>query len=194
MNLRGGLFVLAIVTVSILAAALMIAWPNRSPFGPRDWEDCAAAAAKSANSKEGLKVLLSICNSRNRQLQAGTELEQRQQIEKDEFQRRKESAARNIEIQSRHIQCAVEGIDSCIIYDLTIRVKNQSSELISSLAFGWAFLGKDESMCPSSLPTKHRESINLRPGGITVLNIHGYDGPSTKGFRLCVMPTSVELQ
>lgn len=49
-----------IVATSAVAAIVVPKW---NPFPPKDYEDCAARAAKDAKSKDALSVLLSICGS-----------------------------------------------------------------------------------------------------------------------------------
>ena len=53
----------AIVLVAVTAAVSAFVFSNWDPFPPTDYEDCAARAAKGAKSKDGLSVLLSICQS-----------------------------------------------------------------------------------------------------------------------------------
>jgi hypothetical protein len=49
-----------IVATAAVSAIVVSEW---NPFPPKDYEDCAARAAKGAKSKDGLSVLLSICGS-----------------------------------------------------------------------------------------------------------------------------------
>ena len=53
----------AIVLVAVTAAVSAFVFSNWDPFPPTDYEDCAGRAAKTAKSKDGLSVLLSICRS-----------------------------------------------------------------------------------------------------------------------------------
>jgi hypothetical protein len=53
----------AIILVAITAAVSAVVFSNWDPFPPTDYEDCAGRAAKTAKSKDGLSVLLSICLS-----------------------------------------------------------------------------------------------------------------------------------
>jgi hypothetical protein len=55
--LGAALLVAATATISVIAVSK---W---NLFPPKDYEDCAARAAKDAKSKDGLSVLLSICSS-----------------------------------------------------------------------------------------------------------------------------------
>jgi hypothetical protein len=124
--------------------------------------------------------------------QAALETRRRQDAQA-EFERRRQTASRKIEVVTTNIECRLNL--SCDFFTLTVRVKNQSSESISSLSIGWAFtLAADDLLCPNSLPTKHKERIKLNPGNTTVLNIDGSDGPASKRFRYCVKATDVELQ
>jgi hypothetical protein len=53
----------AAILIVAAAAISAIVVSNWSLFAPKDYEDCAARAAKDAKSKEGLSVLLSVCRS-----------------------------------------------------------------------------------------------------------------------------------
>jgi hypothetical protein len=50
-----------LIVVSAAVSAFVMS--NWNPFSPKDYEDCAARAAKEAKSKDGLSVLLSVCRS-----------------------------------------------------------------------------------------------------------------------------------
>lgn len=114
------------------------------------------------------------------------------QIAKAEFQKRQQAALPKIEITSQSIECRLSLI--CGLYTLTIGIRNRSQERISALSFGWVFLPTDERNCPTSLPTKHRQRVELAPNGTTALNIDGSDGPGTKAqFRYCVQVTGAEI-
>src|SRR5690349_18005891 len=54
------------VFIALLAvAAVVLVWRSGwTPFPPRDYEECAENAAKSAKSKEALGVLVSSCASK----------------------------------------------------------------------------------------------------------------------------------
>jgi hypothetical protein len=124
--------------------------------------------------------------------QAAFETRRRQDAQAD-FERRRQAASQKIEVVTTNIECRLNL--SCGLFTLTVRIRNQSSETIKSLSIGWAFMAAaDDLLCPNSLPTKHKERINLNPGDTTVLNIDGTDGPTSKRFRYCVNATGVELQ
>jgi hypothetical protein len=53
----------AIILVAMSAALSAFVFSNWDPFPPTDYEDCAGRAAKTAKSKDGLSVLLSLCRS-----------------------------------------------------------------------------------------------------------------------------------
>jgi hypothetical protein len=233
-------------------------------FAPKDYEQCAESAAKTAKSKEALSILISTCNSKFRgrrklgggyayydsrqdqhfdiaganptgeeikyiekqysvyataklqaaiatqeveterqQAQAELETKQRAAVEAEterqteletkqraELEIRQRTAVKLIELTS-NIECKLSLI--CGLYKLTIKVKNNSRENISALSFGWAFISVEDPNCPNSLPTKHREQINLRPDDTTILNIDGYDGPASLQFRYCILVTDVSI-
>jgi hypothetical protein len=52
--------VILIVATAAVTAIFVSGW---NPFPPKDYEDCAARAAKDAKSKDALTVLLSVCDS-----------------------------------------------------------------------------------------------------------------------------------
>jgi hypothetical protein len=53
----------ATMLVAMSAAVSAVVFSNWDPFPPTDYEDCAGRAAKTAKSKDGLSVLLSLCRS-----------------------------------------------------------------------------------------------------------------------------------
>ena len=53
----------AVILIVVTAAVSTIVVSKWNPFPPKDYEDCAARAAKDVKSKDALSVLLSICAS-----------------------------------------------------------------------------------------------------------------------------------
>ena len=254
--------------IRLLWCALVVALGAIAAFqwglsAPKDYEQCAESAAKTAKSKEALSILISTCDSKFRgrrklgggyayydsrqdrhfdiaganptgeeiqyiekqysvyakeklqaaiamqeaeterqQAQTESETKHRAAVEAEtELEGKLQQAQAELEIKRRaavkligltsNIECKYSLI--CGAYKLTMKVKNNSRENISALSFGWAFISVEDPNCPNSLPTKHREQINLRPDDTTVLNIDGYDGPASLQFRYCILVTDVSI-
>ena len=110
-----------------------------------------------------------------------------------QLQTRQRIALRKIEVSGKSIECRFP--PGCRSYKVTIGVRNQSIETISTLSFGWAFLPKTDK-CPTSTPIKHRENVRLVPNGTTAINIDGWDGPSsdeTQIWQICIGVVGVEI-
>jgi hypothetical protein len=251
--------------IALAAVVAVILWQSGwSPFAPRDYEECAESAAKSAKSKEALAILVSSCASKfasrrnvrggytyydGRQnisfntvgpnptaeewayienqyakylgdLAATEEVQRRQeaqqqkmaaiaqaeqeraqaeqarkvQLAQADMERRRQSALTRISVISTDITCLYPALDGCDSYKLSASIRNQSSEIISALSLGWAFIGQGD-RCPSSVQTKTREQVRLRPGDTVVLNLNQrFDGPPTKQFRYCVEINDAQIQ
>ena len=81
----------------------------------------------------------------------------------------------------------------CDGYSFTVGLRNRSRETISSVFVGWVFIPEGQSGCPTSHPTRYQQTVTLRPGDTTVLNIDTrFDGPSGP-FRYCVALTGVDI-
>ena len=81
----------------------------------------------------------------------------------------------------------------CDGYSFTVGLRNRSRETISSVFVGWVFIPEGQSGCPTSYPTRYQQTVTLRPGDTTVLNIDTrFDGPSGP-FRYCVALTGVDI-
>jgi hypothetical protein len=114
------------------------------------------------------------------------------QIAHAELQKRQQIASRRVAITSTSIECTFSMI--CGRYKLTVGIKNQSGETLSVISLGWVFMPKDEHLdCPTSMSTMRQLQVKLAPNDTTVMNIDGYDGPSSTQFRYCVGITSVEI-
>jgi hypothetical protein len=117
---------------------------------------------------------------------AQAEQERMLQQARIELERRRQTALTRIAVISTNMICMYPALDGCSSYKLTTAVKNQSSETISTLFIGWAFIAEGET-CPTSVQTKSQEQVNFRPGDTLVLNIdQRFDGPASKEFRYCV--------
>jgi hypothetical protein len=243
--------------IALAAVVAVILWQSGwSPFAPRDYEECAESAAKSAKSKEALAILVSSCASKfagrrnvrggytyydERQnirfdivgpnptaeewayiekqhakhlgdLAAAEELQRRQEAQQQQvvaiaqaeqeraqaeqarkvrlaqadMERRRQIALSHISVTSTEITCLYPALNGCDSYKLSASIRNQSSESISALSLGWAFIGHGD-RCLSSVQTKTREQVRLRPGDTVVLNLNQrFDGSPTKQFRYCL--------
>jgi hypothetical protein len=120
---------------------------------------------------------------------------ERQRVAKAEFQQRQRTASLNLQVTSASVDCSriSSMASSCVVYKLTVGIRNRSVERLSALSLGWAFMPNNESKCPSSLPTKRRLEVKLGPDDTTTLNIDGHDGPDSAQFRYCVMVTGAEI-
>jgi hypothetical protein len=125
------------------------------------------------------------------QAQFEANLEKNAQQARAAFESRRQAAVKRVTLISSNIDCRLSL--TCGLYTLTVRVGNQSKENVSSLSFGWVFISVEDQSCPSSLPTKRQERVNLRPGDTTVLNIDGHDGPPSRQFRYCVLLTDLTI-
>jgi len=107
------------------------------------------------------------------------------------LERRRLSAVADVNIVSSSIDCVAS--NTCLSFKLTLRIRNNSPETISSLSVGWAFTPKNEKGCPTTAPTKKTRFVSLQKGETTILNIDGTDGPD-KGFvRYCAYVTDVSI-
>jgi hypothetical protein len=103
---------------------------------------------------------------------------------------RREAAIKSVKVISSNIECKIL---ICNVFNLFVRVKNQSTENITAVSLGWVFLSPQETNCPSTLPTKRRLDVNLRPGDTTVFNIKGFDGAPNGNEPHCVLVTDVTI-
>jgi TPR repeat protein len=112
--------------------------------------------------------------------------------ERAELQIRQQNAKTLIGIISKDVECKL--VYTCGIYRITVSIVNRSSEILSEVDFGWAFLSPQDPLCPSSYQTKHRAAVSLRPADTATLSMDGYDGPSVEAtFRYCIAVTGVEI-
>jgi hypothetical protein len=127
---------------------------------------------------------------------AKTEQERKLQQAQADFERRRQAALSRIAITSRSIICLYPSLPGCGSYKITATVMNQSSERISMLAVGWAFMSEEEINCPTYVQTKYQEEVRLRPGDSIVMNIDSglrSDGPASKQFHYCVKVTDAQI-
>jgi hypothetical protein len=129
---------------------------------------------------------------RRRQQEAQAEQQRRQQQAQLALDMRRQAAAKRVEVMKSSIECNY-GPTTCLVYKLTVMVKNQSTENIAAISLGWAFVSLEEQNCPSTLQTKRQEQVALRPGDTTVVNIDGYDGPPSTPVRYCLKVTDLEI-
>jgi hypothetical protein len=127
---------------------------------------------------------------------AKAEQERKLQQAQADFERRKQAALSRIAITSKSIICLYPSLPGCGSYKITATITNQSSERISMLAVGWAFMSEEEINCPTYIQTKYQEEVRLRPGDSIVMNIDSglrSDGPASKQFHYCVKVTDAGI-
>jgi hypothetical protein len=107
------------------------------------------------------------------------------------FERRRQSAIADVKILSSSLDCIATNY--CGMFKLTLRIRNDSQETISSLSVGWAFIPKNEKGCPTSVSTKKTLSVMLQKRATTILNIDGHDGPIEGAARYCADVTDVAI-
>jgi hypothetical protein len=110
-----------------------------------------------------------------------------------ELARRTEIAAGQVRASPNHLECLYPALQSCEDFDLTVTVKNSSTETVKSFELGWTFISEDTTSCPNSIPGKTREDIRLRSNGTTVINIKGHDGSKSLKSRICVGITALDI-
>jgi hypothetical protein len=98
----------------------------------------------------------------------------------------KRGAAARVRVMSSNFDCQF----SCVNYKLTVKIQNDSSYPVSSFGLGWVFLPEKDSECPTTIKARRQDNIALPPGGSTVLNLDGYDGPSGR-FHYCIQVSNV---
>jgi hypothetical protein len=129
---------------------------------------------------------------RRRQLTLADQQRRTQQAALELAQRRK-TAGQYIDVVSANIECPYSSVSGCEAYSLTVRLRNRSQETISRVSVGWVFMPEGQSGCITSYPTKYQQTVTLRPGDTTVLNIdRRWDGPKGQ-FRYCVSLTNVDI-
>jgi hypothetical protein len=111
-----------------------------------------------------------------------------------ELAQRRKTAGQYIDVVSASIECPYSNsISQCGTYSFTVGLRNRSRETISRVFVGWVFLPRGQSGCPTSYPTKYQQTVTLRPGDTTVLNMDSrFDGP-TGPFRYCVRLTDIDI-
>jgi hypothetical protein len=176
-----------------------IVGPNPSPG---EWDyiekqyakhlDDVAAAEQAQRRLEAERATAQAEQARQVQL-AQADLERRRQLAQADLERRRRIALPLISLTSLNISCLYPHLDGCPDYKLSASIENHSSESISALSLGWAFISEGD-RCPSSVQTKTREQVRLRPGDTLVVNLHQRsDGPPTKKFRYCVIINDAEI-
>jgi hypothetical protein len=106
-----------------------------------------------------------------------------------DLQRRRQAALDLVQVTS-NLTCPFTG--SCFTYEISLRIKNQSVENISSVSIGWVLVPPQET-CPSAIRTKETVRANLRPTDSTAARFNGFDGPSFAQVRYCVTATDVQI-
>jgi hypothetical protein len=149
----------------------------------------AADAEEIRQAQERRRAAIAQASFENQQRQANLELQRKQQALAD-LERRRLAAVSKVEVLTTSIDCVLSF--SCQFFKLSVKIRNNSSETISAVSFGWAFTSQDTT-CPSAVPTKTQERINLRPGDTAVLNLDGHDDSSNREFHYCVKVSDAQL-
>jgi hypothetical protein len=97
-----------------------------------------------------------------RQLAQAEQERKMQQVQAD-LQRRRQAALSRISVISHSIDCLYPSLPGCGNYKITATINNQSSETLSMLAVGWAFLSEGENNCPTYVQTREQEQLRLPP-------------------------------
>jgi hypothetical protein len=128
-----------------------------------------------------------------KQQQALAEQARQEQLAQAGIERRRQDALSLIAVRSVHIKCDCDLCTICPGFMLNTEITNQSSEIISMLSVGWAFI-TDGQNCPTSVQTKQNEEVRLGSGDTLVLNIEGHDGPPSKDFLVCVKINDAQIE
>jgi hypothetical protein len=124
--------------------------------------------------------------------QLEAERQRARQNELADLERRRQTALSLVRVTSREFNCPSMMV-GCPFYDVTVRVKNQSNENISSVSLGWVFF-PDGGDCPSVVASRESARVSLRPSDTTVLHFKGSDGPSGDEKTLyCIRVTDVQI-
>jgi hypothetical protein len=150
-------------------------------------------AAAAVAEREEQQRILDADAERRRRLTLADQQRRTQQAALELAQRRK-TAGQYIDVVSANIECPYSNsISQCGTYSFTVRLRNRSHETISRVSVGWVFMPEGQSGCPTSYQTKYQQTVTLRPGDTTVLNIDSrWDGPAGP-FRYCVSLTDVDI-
>lgn len=180
-------------------AAFSIAGPNPTPdewaFIEKQYKKYLddAAAADEAKRRQDAEWQRMQDEAQQQAAAAQAEQARKLQLIQADLERRRQTALSRIAVTSTNIICLYPALPGCDSYKLTAAVRNQSSETISTLSIGWAFISEADT-CPTSVQTKSQEQVHLRPGDTIVLNIdQRFDGPATKQFRYCVQVNDAQI-
>jgi hypothetical protein len=166
-------------------------WANIEKQYAKHLDGLAAAAEAQRRAEEAQRRE----EAEQQQMAAIAEAEQvrKMQLAQADLERRKQIALTRISITSANFTCLYPLLEGCDSYKLSAYIKNQSSESISALSLGWAFI-EQEGTCPSTVPTRTQERVRLRPGDTVVLNLdQRFDGPPTKKFRWCLEVNDAQI-
>ena len=199
-----------IIYTSMLAisADASARWWN--PWAPKDYQECAEAAAKSAASDKALRILLRNCASQfqgRRKTGGGykiylPEYDMNCSIDgpnptPTEWKNCKSKAAKRFEEKKRKILEAKSRVfvddqsircvdDWCINKSGSVSIVNGSDLTISRVSIGWVILPQSKAVeCPDSYPSKKWFSVELETGASTTVNFIPFE--STRGaFSYCI--------
>lgn len=205
---------LLVVSLIVLYAQLTTssAWAQWwNPFPPKDYEDCAARAAKDSSTPTALGVLLNNCASQfegRRKPGGGYRFyvsgehggycetagpnptsDERQKCEaqlKERFlalQARRYRAYKSVSTSDASIGCATP---SCYLLSGTVTVTNNSDLNISRISIGWViFPSGSKRSCPNSYPSKESFFVGIGPGESAAFNFTPLE-TTNDSFQYCV--------
>jgi hypothetical protein len=164
-----------------------------------EYEKSRELSRRLAAEREEQQRILDAEAERRRTQEALTEQQRRAEQQRRtqqaalELDQRRKTASRYIQIVSHSIECPYSAGVGCGTYSFTVGLRNRSQETISRVFVGWVFLPQGQSGCPTSYPTRYQQTITLRPGDTTVLNIDmRFDGPKGE-TRYCVGLTGIDI-
>ena len=113
-----------------------------------------------------------------------------------DLQRRAEAVRSQLMITSRNFECPAGQIN-CDGYRVTVSVRNNSSEIVRGIRFGFSIIPEGES-CPANLSPRVSRQFTLQPGETGTFRWMGYEtgmpaAPPTRSIRFCVTVAGVEL-
>ena len=192
-------------------------WWN--PFEPKDYEDCADKAAKTAVSNNALAILLQTCRSKFKGRRnpgggysiavydgeyggkcniAGPNPTREELYHCNALVSKKANEARSRWAQAKQLvrtRDAVIRCDDqwCVIKYGSVTVANDSIEVIEGFGIGWVILPPNSrAKCPTSYLAKEFFTLELQPGETTTVNFHPTDY-RMNGFSYCVGLANIKL-
>ena len=112
-----------------------------------------------------------------------------------ELQRRSEAVRSQLLITSRNTECFSQ--INCDGYRVIVSVRNNSSEIVRGIRFGFSIIPEGES-CPANLSPRVSRQFTLQPGETGTFRWMGSEtgmppAPPTRSIRFCVTVAGVDL-